>query len=68
LGLKFIKQGVLPTKIVKKFKVLLSRRTDVDYGDFETIDEKESEDSLNVAEEIIGAIDRARIKLLDEMK
>jgi uncharacterized protein (UPF0332 family) len=39
LSLKFIKQGVLPTEIVKKFKILLSRRTDVDYGDFDTIDE-----------------------------
>ena len=68
LSLKFIKQGVLPIEIVKKFKILLSRRTDVDYGDFDTIDEKESEDSLNVAEEIIVAIERVRIRLLDEMK
>ena len=68
LSLKFVKQGVLPIEIVKKFKILLSRRTDVDYGDFDTIDEKESEDSLNVAEEIIVAIERVRIRLLDEMK
>jgi uncharacterized protein (UPF0332 family) len=68
LSLKFIRQGVLPTEIVKKFKVLLSRRTDVDYGDFDTIDERESEDSLNVAEEIIQVIDKARERLLNELK
>ena len=68
LGLKFIKPGSLPIRIIKGFKVLLSRRTDVDYGDFDMIDEKESEDSLIAAEEIIRVIDETRIKLLDEMK
>ena len=36
LSLRFVKTGVLPVDVVKKFKVLLSRRTDVDYGDFDT--------------------------------
>jgi uncharacterized protein (UPF0332 family) len=37
LGLRFIRPGILPVEIAKNFKVLLSRRTDVDYGDFDTM-------------------------------
>src|SRR3989338_6055099 len=44
LSLRFIKPGLLPVDVVKKFKTLLSRRTDVDYGDFETISAAEAED------------------------
>jgi uncharacterized protein (UPF0332 family) len=68
LSLRFIKTGILPVEIIKKFKILLSRRTDVDYGDFDTIDNAEAEDSLKSAEEVIEAIDLARTKLLAELK
>lgn len=68
LSLRFIKMGILPVEIIKKFKILLSRRTDVDYGDFDTIDNAEAEDSLKSAEEVIEAIDLARTKLLAELK
>ncbi|MBI4715853.1 MAG: HEPN domain-containing protein, partial [Nitrospirae bacterium] len=60
LSLRFIKSGLLPVEVVKKFKTLLSRRTDVDYGDFETVDEKDATDSLRIAGEIVAATDKVR--------
>ena len=68
LSLRFIKTGVLPVEIIKKFKILLSRRTDVDYGDFDTIDANDAKDSLSSAEELITAIDAARKKLVEELE
>lgn len=63
LSLRFIKPGILPVDIVKKFKILFSRRTDVDYGDFETIDKADAEDSIKITEKIIKTIDKAREKI-----
>ena len=37
LSLRFIKTGLLSVDVIKRFKVLLSHRTDVDYGDFESM-------------------------------
>ena len=51
-----------------KFKILLSRRTDVDYGDFDTISSEDAEDSLRGAEEIIETIDRVRINLIKNLE
>ena len=67
LSLRFVKTGVLPVDVVKKFKTLLSRRTDVDYGDFDTIGAAEAEDSLKNAEEIIESIDGARGKIVRDL-
>ncbi len=64
LSLRFIKTGLLPVDVVKKFKVLLSRRTDVDYGDFETIDKADAEDSIKITEELLAQIDKAKKKML----
>lgn len=64
LSLRFIKPGILPVDIIKKFKMLLSRRTDVDYGDFETIDKGDAEDSIKITEKIIKAIDKTRKKII----
>lgn len=63
LSLRFIKPKLLPVDIIKKFKTLLSRRTDVDYGDFESIDKTDADDSIKITEEIIKSIDKARKKL-----
>ena len=67
LSLRFVKPGVLPVDVMKKFKTLLSRRTDVDYGDFDTIGAAEAEDSLRSAEEIIELIDGARGKIVRDL-
>ena len=67
LSLRFIKTGILPVEVIKKFKMLLSRRTDVDYGDLDTIDALDAEDSLKSAELIIEYVDSIRKKLLAEL-
>jgi uncharacterized protein (UPF0332 family) len=67
LSLRFIKTGILPVDVIKKFKILLSRRTDVDYGDFDTIDEKEAADSLKSAEELVVSMDATRKKMIAEL-
>jgi uncharacterized protein (UPF0332 family) len=64
LSLRFIKPGILPMDVVKNFKTLLSRRTDVDYGDFDTIGAAEAEDSVRIAGSILEGIDAARKKLM----
>ena len=67
LSLRFVKTAVLPVDVIKKFKILLSRRTDVDYGDFDTTGATEAEDSLRSAEAVIEAIDRARQKIIIDL-
>lgn len=64
LSLRFIKPELLPVEIVKDFKLLFSRRTDVDYGDFTIINESDAEDSLRVAEEILNIVDKLRQKMI----
>jgi uncharacterized protein (UPF0332 family) len=59
LSLRFIKPEKMPVSVIKDFKVLLSRRTDVDYGDFDSIDREDSNDSLTKAETIINEIEKA---------
>ena len=67
LSLRFIKTEILPVTIVKDFKTLFSKRTDVDYGDFDTTTSADAQESLENAEEIIEAIDVVRKKLIAEM-
>ena len=67
LSLRFLKGELLPVSVVKSFKILLSRRTDADYGDFETIDRIEAEDSVAKAEEILNQIDALRLRLSAEL-
>lgn len=68
LSLRFIKPGLLPVQVVKDFKLLLSRRTDVDYGDFEMIETEEAEDSVQRAENILQAIGKVRDNLIEELR
>ena len=64
LGLRLVKPGLLPLDIVTRFKLLLSRRTDVDYGDFDTADKAEAEDAIRIATDMIDALEKARKALL----
>lgn len=66
LSLRFIKSGLLPIDTIKKFKILLSRRSDVDYGDFETIEDIDAQDSLRIAQEILEVIDIVRKEMISE--
>ena len=67
LSLRFIKTEQLPAAVVKKFKSLLGRRTDVDYGDFETIDTDDVKQSLADADEIVHTIDSLRTTMIKEL-
>lgn len=67
LSLHFIKTKLIPENIIKDFKSLLSLRTDVDYGDFESIDKKEAEDALKKASRFLKVTEHGRKKLIREM-
>lgn len=64
LSLRFVKKGILPSEVIKSFKLLLSRRTDVDYGDFDSINKEDALVSLNDAKTFIEAIEQAMKKIL----
>lgn len=66
LSLRLVKPGLLPVEAVKSFKLLLSRRTDVDYGDFDTVNRADAEEAIRVAEEMIKMIDGVRRGLLPQ--
>ena len=67
LSLRFVKPAILPVELIKKFKILLSRRTDGDYGDFETISTADAEDSVRLATDMIDQIDGVRLELIEGM-
>lgn len=67
LSLRLVKPGLLPVDMIKNFKILLSRRADVDYGDFETVDAVAAEDSLRIAQETIETIDKMRKKMIESL-
>ncbi len=67
LSLRFIKPGLLPVQVAKDFKLLLSRRTDVDYGDFEMIDTEDAEDSVQKGESVLRVIGKLRANLAEEL-
>ena len=64
LSLRLIKPGLLPSDVVKDFKLLLSRRTDADYGDFDTVEKADADEAVRIAERMIGTIEKARTTLL----
>lgn len=64
LSLRLIQPGLLPAEAVKQFKRLLSRRTDVEDGDFDTIDTADAEEAIRVAEALIRVLDGVRRGLL----
>jgi uncharacterized protein (UPF0332 family) len=67
LSLRFIKKGLLPLEVIKSMKVLLSRRTDVDYGDFESTDTTETKDSLEKADRVLRQINEIRTRLIRDL-
>ena len=58
---------MMSLRFVKSFKILLSRRADVDYGDFERITVSEAKDSLVKSEKILEQINAVRKKLIEEL-
>jgi len=64
LSLRPVRPGLLPPEAINRFKVLQSRRTDVDYGDFDTVEAKEAQDAFQIATSLIDVIEKARQTLL----
>lgn len=67
LSLHFVKANMLSQDVIKIFKNLLSLRTDVDYGDFESVDKNDAENALKQAKRLIKIIEPVRKKLLKEI-
>jgi len=67
LSLRLVKPGLLTKEFVKKFELLLSRRTEVDYGDLEIIDRVDAEDSYNIASEMVSKIEELRKKIIKSL-
>jgi uncharacterized protein (UPF0332 family) len=66
LSLRFVKPDLLPVAFVKSFKLLQSRRADVDYGDIDTIGPEEAADAVQIAEEMIQQAEALRKTLLSQ--
>jgi len=66
MSLHFVRKDRLPVEIVKSYKTLPARRTDVDYGDFDAITGDEAERSVALARTAIDTIDVLRRRLIDE--
>jgi uncharacterized protein (UPF0332 family) len=64
LSLKFVNTALLPVETVKTFKLLFSRRTDADYGDFDSADAADAEEAIRLASGAVEEIERLRTTLL----
>lgn len=67
LSLHFVKPKILPQESIKIFKNLSSLRTDVDYGDFESVDKDDAKNAIEQAREFLRIIKPARKKMLKEI-
>ena len=66
LGLRFIRTELLPVSVSKDFRILMAKRTDVDYGDFETISRSEAEECVQRAVRLLTQVDSLRRRLAAE--
>lgn len=66
LGLRFIRTELLPVSVSKDFKILMAKRTDVDYGDFESISRSEAEECVQRADGLLNQVDSLRRRLAAE--
>jgi uncharacterized protein (UPF0332 family) len=64
LSLKFVKSELLSVETVKTFKLLFSRRTDADYGDFDSADAADAEEAIRLASGAVEEIEQLRTVLL----
>lgn len=67
IALHFVKTKILPEEVIDIFKELLSLRSDVDYGDFESVDKNDAEDAVEQAKRFIEIIEPVRKQLIKEM-
>jgi uncharacterized protein (UPF0332 family) len=67
ISLHFIKPKILSQEVMRYFKNLMTLRTDVDYGDFESIEKNEANGALKHAKRLLKIIDSVRKKLIKEI-
>ncbi len=67
IALHFVKTKMLPEEVIAIFKDLLTLRSDVDYGDFVSVDKDDAEDAIARAKRFIGIIEPLREQLIKEM-
>lgn len=67
LSMHFVKHNILPKSIIDNFRILLARRTDIDYGDFSEATVEEAEDSLKKAREFVLFVEGIIVNLKSEM-
>jgi uncharacterized protein (UPF0332 family) len=67
ISLHFIKPKILSQEVMRYFKNLMTLRTDVDYGDFESIEKNEVNGALKQAKRFLKIIDSVRKKLIKEI-
>ena len=66
LGLRYIRTKLLPVSVSKDFKTLMAKRSDVDYGDFESISRSEAEECVQRADRLLNQVDSLRRRLAAE--
>jgi len=67
ISLHFIKPKILSQEVMRYFKNLMTLRTDVDYGDFESVEKNEADGALKQAKRFLKVIDSVRKKLIKEI-
>jgi len=67
LSLHFVKTSYLPRDVVDSFRLLLARRTDIDYGDFSEGTFEEASDSIKKAREFMTLVEQALARLRNEI-
>jgi uncharacterized protein (UPF0332 family) len=67
MSLHFVKAKILSQEVIKIFKNLLSLRTDVDYGDFETVNKNDAGNAVKQAKIFIKIVESVRKNLIKEL-
>ena len=67
LGLRYIRTKLLPVSVSKDFKTLMAKRSDVDYGDFESVSPSEAAACVRRADRLLARIDTLRKRLSTEL-
>ncbi len=65
ISMHFVRKGLLAAETTRIYKTLLSRRTDVDYGDFDTVDKEEATDSVQLSARAIESFEALRKSLAE---
>ena len=68
LALHFVKTKILPREVTDIFKALASMRTDVDYGDFESVSRADAGQTLRQATRFVKMVEMVRRRLVRQLR